>query len=59
MKTTKEYTITAQVYNVFDKFKQTLLVAASYNAESPEDAEQQFREIYSIDHNIIKIFSVV
>lgn len=59
MNINKEYTITAQVYNVFDKYKQTLLIADSYRAESAEDAEKKFREIYSIDHNIVKVFSVV
>jgi len=59
METMKEYTVTAQVYNTFDKYKQTLLVAGSFHADSPDDAEKKFREIYGIDHNIIKVFSSV
>ena len=54
-----EYLITSQVYNKFDQYKQTVLLSDSIRAKSPQDAEKSFREIYDIDHHIVKIFSVV
>lgn len=54
-----EYLITSQVYNKFDEYKQTVLLSDSIRAKSPQEAEESFREIYDIDHHIVKIFSVV
>lgn len=54
-----EFLITSQVYNKFDEYKQTILLSDSIKAKTPQEAEKSFREIYDIDHHILKIFSVV
>jgi len=52
------YNITAQVYNKFDRHKQTILLNEVVSASCLEDADNSFREIYDIDHEIIKIYSI-
>lgn len=51
------YNVTAQVYSKFDDDKQTLLMNEVISASSNQDAIKSFREIYSIDHEIVKIYS--
>jgi hypothetical protein len=54
-----EYCITAQVYNKFDENKQHLLICESVAAESSSHARKSFEDIYGIDHEIVKIHSVI
>lgn len=51
------YNITAQVYSKFDSDKQTLLMNEVVSAPSNQEAIKAFKEIYSIDHEIVKIYS--
>lgn len=53
-----KYNVTAQVYNKFDNDKQTLLMNDIISASSNQDAIKTFQEIYSVDHEIVKIYSV-
>lgn len=53
----KKYNVTAQVYSKFDDDKQTLLMNEVISASSNQDAIKSFREIYSVDHEIVKIYS--
>lgn len=52
-----QYNITAQVYSKFDKDKQTLLMNEIVSAPSDEDAIETFKDIYQVDHEIVRIFS--
>lgn len=54
----KKFNITAQVYNKFDNHKQTILMNEIISAKSKAEAYDSFHEIYSIDHEIVKIYSV-
>lgn len=54
-----EYSITAQVYNKFDNTKQHILVCESVVAETSSHARKSFEDIYGIDHEIVKIHSVI
>jgi hypothetical protein len=55
----KEFLVTAQVFDKFDKTKQTLLIHDSFKTLSSEDAKELFKKKYSIDHSIIKIYSAI
>jgi hypothetical protein len=55
----KEFVVTAQIYNKFDKDKQTLLMHDTFKTTSSDDAKDLFKNKYDIDHNIIKIYSAV
>lgn len=52
-----QYNITAHVYNLFDNYKQTILMNEIVSATSKDQAIEIFKEIFEIDHKIIKIFS--
>ena len=52
-----KYNITAQVYSKFDKDKQTVLMNDIVSASSNQEAMETFKQIYSIDHEIVKIYS--
>lgn len=52
-----KYNVTAQVYNKFDNDKQTLLMNEVISASSNQEAIESFQQIYSIDHEIVKIYS--
>lgn len=54
----KKFNITAQVYNKFDKDKQTILMNEIVSAKSIAEAYDTFHEIYEIDHEIVKIYSI-
>lgn len=54
----KKFNVTAQVYNKFDSHKQTVLMNEVVSAPSKPEAYDVFYEIYSIDHEIVKIYSV-
>jgi hypothetical protein len=51
------YNVTAQVYNKLDNDKQTLLMNEVISASSNQEAVESFKQIYSIDHEIVKIYS--
>lgn len=53
----KQYNITAQVYNKFDGYKQTIFMNEIVMATSKDHAISLFQEIYSHDHEILKIYS--
>ena len=53
-----QYNVTAQVYNKFDNSKQTLLMNEVISASSNQEAIKTFKEMYSIDHEIVKVYSV-
>lgn len=52
-----KYNVTAQVYNKFDNDKQTVLMNDIVSASSNQEAMETFKQIYSIDHEIVKIYS--
>lgn len=54
----KKFNVTAQVYNKFDNHKQTVFMNEIVSAPSQAEAYDTFNEIYSIDHEIVKIYSV-
>lgn len=54
----KKFNVTAQVYNKFDKDKQTILMNEIVSASSKAEAYDTFYEIYEIDHEIVKVYSV-
>jgi hypothetical protein len=51
------YNVTAQVYNKLDNDKQTLLMNEVISASSNQEAIESFKQIYSIDHEVVKIYS--
>jgi len=55
----KTFNVTAQIYDKFDEFKQTILVNDVIKAISPDQADKTFREIHSINNEIVKIYSVI
>jgi len=55
----KTFNITAQIYDKFDEFKQTILVNDIIKAVSQDEADKTFREIHGINNEIVKIYSVV
>ncbi len=55
----KEFLVTAQIYDKFDKTKQTLLIHDSFKTLSSEDAKELFTKKYSIDNNIVRIYSAI
>jgi hypothetical protein len=54
----KQYNVTAQIYSLFDPYKQTILFNDMIVAESSSDAIIVFNSIFGIDHKILKIYSV-
>jgi hypothetical protein len=54
-----EYAITAQVYNKFDVNKQHILICESVKAESSSHARKTFEDTFGMDHEIVKIHSVI
>lgn len=54
-----EFSITAQVYNKFDSTKQHILICESIKAESSSYARKIFEDTFGIDHEIVKIHSVI
>lgn len=54
----KKFNITAQVYNKFDKYKQTILFNDIVHSHSPEEAVNLFTNSFIPDHKILKIYSV-
>jgi len=54
-----EYAITAQVYNKFDDTKQHILICESIKAESSSHARKTFEDTFGMDHEIVKIHSVI
>lgn len=55
----KEFAITAQIYNKFDESKQHLLICESIMADSSSHARKSFEDTFGIDHEIVKIHSVI
>jgi len=55
----KQFNITAQVYRLYDPYKQHLLVNEVLDAESSEDAIKKFNILYSpsIEFHVVKIHS--
>jgi hypothetical protein len=53
-----KYNITAQIYNKFDNDKQTIFMNEIVSAPSKAEAYDAFHEIYDIDHEIVKVYSV-
>jgi len=54
----KQYNVTAQVYNKYDYYKQTLLMNHVISALSKEEAIDNFNKIFILDYKILKIYSV-
>jgi ribosomal protein L20A (L18A) len=54
----KQYNVTAQVYNKYDQYKQTLLMNRVIDALSEDDAIDLFHKIFLLDYKILKIYSV-
>ena len=54
----KRYNITAQVYSLFDPYKQTILFNEVISAKSQDEALFFFKDIFSMDHKILKIYSI-
>lgn len=54
----KQYNITAQVYNLFDPYKQTILFNDVISAKSSDEAVIAFNSIFGTDHKILQIYSV-
>lgn len=56
----KFFNITAQVYKLHDPHKQHLLINQVFDADSSEDAIQQFKSSYSpsIEFHVVKIHSI-
>lgn len=54
----KKYNVTAQAYSLFDKYKQTVLFNEVICAESQSDALNNFKEIFEMDHKILRIYSI-
>jgi hypothetical protein len=55
----KNFNVTAQIYDKFDQFKQTILVNDVIKAVSQDEAKNTFREIHGINNEIVKIYSVI
>jgi len=55
----KQFNITAQAYRLNDPHKQHLLINQVFIADSPENAIDQFKSLYSpsIEFHIVKIHS--
>ena len=53
----KKFNVTAQVYSKLDEHKQTAFVAAIVYADTVAEAYDRFHETYSIDHEIVRIYS--
>ena len=53
-----KYNITAQVYELYDKSKQHILINQVIDASSKEDAIFQFQDQYRIQFQVVKIHSV-
>ena len=54
----KQYNVTAQVYNLFDPYKQTMLFNDVISAKSSDEAVVAFNLIFGMDHKILQIYSV-
>lgn len=54
----KLYNVTAQVYNLFDPYKQTILDNLEIAANSTKAATDLYYESTKIKYHIIKIYSV-
>lgn len=54
----KKFNITAQIYNLCDPYKQTILFNDMIVAESSDEAIIVFNSTLEIDHKILKIYSV-
>ena len=53
----KQFNVTAQVYNKFDAYKQTILMNEVVSATSVEDAIKAFQKIFETDYKVIKVYS--
>lgn len=53
----KQFNVTAQVYNKFDTYKQTILMNEVVSASSVEDAIKAFQKIFEADYKVIKVYS--
>ena len=55
----KEYNVTAQVYKLHDPHKQNLLINEILEANSPENAIEQFKFLYwaNTTFHVVKIHS--
>ena len=54
----KQYNITAQVYNKFDSYKQTILFNHVVSALTENEAIDLFYNFFLLDYKILKIYSV-
>ena len=54
----KRYNITAQVYNKFDSYKQTILFNHVVSALTENEAIDLFYNFFLLDYKILKIYSV-
>jgi hypothetical protein len=53
-----QYNITAQVYNKYDSYKQTLLINDVISASSKEEATNYFKQSLILDYKLLKIYSI-
>jgi hypothetical protein len=54
----QQYNITAQVYNKYDSYKQTLLINDVISASSKEEATNYFKQSLVLDYKLLKIYSI-
>jgi|688.fasta_scaffold377439_3 hypothetical protein len=55
----KEYSVSAQVYNIIDDHKQTLLVNETISASSKEEAAYKYQHQHpNPNRKVVKIYSV-
>jgi hypothetical protein len=54
----KQFNVTAQVYNKYDSYKQTLLMNHVITASSEDEATTLFNNTFLVDYKILKIYSV-
>lgn len=53
----KQFNVTAQVYNKFDTYKQTMLMNEVVSASSEEEAINTFQKIFESDYKVVKVYS--
>lgn len=53
----KQFNVTAQVYNKFDTYKQTMLMNEVVSASSEEEAIKTFQKIFEPDYKVVKVYS--
>lgn len=54
----KQYNVTAQVYNKYDIYKQTILFNHVVSASSKDEAINLFHNLFLLDYKILQIYSV-